>query len=122
MSLRRLERAALATPYALKAVTCMVFKANPTCTKFKDFQTQFLPMLRFHNPKLQVELHKQDVSDLTVKFSDNTQQVITFDKVVQSHHLMEVLLQVDALKHSMKDKYVSSLSLFSNQNKTLITL
>ena len=109
MSVRRLERAALATPYALKAVSSLVFNVNPAGTKFNDFQTQFLPMLRFHNPKLQVELRKDDaktVSDLKFKFSDNSEDSVTFDKVIQSHHLMEVLLQVDALKHSLKDKYV----------------
>jgi hypothetical protein len=114
MSVRRLERAALATPYALKAVASLVFNVNPACTKFNDFQTQFLPMLRFHNPKLQIQLTKDDakkVSDLKLKFSDNTEEAVTFDKIVQSHHLMEVLLQVDALKHSMKDKYVRNSSL-----------
>ena len=114
MSIRRLERAALATPYALKAVTSLAFNVRPTCSKFSDFQTQFLPMLRFHNPKLQLDLRKDEqkaVSDLRLKFSDNTEDFLTFDKVVQSHHLMEILLQVDALKHSMKDKYVA----FSNR-------
>jgi hypothetical protein len=109
MSIRRLERAALATPYALKAVTQLVFNVRPTCTTFSDFQTQFLPILRFHNPKLQLELRKTEdaASALQVKFSDNTEDAVPFDKVAQSHHLMEILLNVDALKHSMKDKYVS---------------
>ena len=65
-------------------------------------------MLRYHNPKLQIG--KDNImtvsSHLSLKFSDNTQDSIAFDNVIQSHHLMELLLNVDTLKHSLKDKYV----------------
>ena len=110
MSLRRLERAVLATPFSLKAVTRLNFRVTADCRKFTDFRAQFLPLLRYHNPKLVWEVDSSSRAELILTFSDNSQDTVPLDddkKVVQSHHLMEILMHQDALKHALKDKYTA---------------
>jgi hypothetical protein len=70
----------------------------------RDFQVQFLPLLRFNNPRLSWELGKKDVIEL--EFDDHTFEVIGADKIEQSHVLMEKVIGIDSQKHLLKDKYV----------------
>ena len=103
MSLRRLERVALSSPVVLKAVVKLGLPAGSEVSR--DFTAQFLPMLRFNNPKLSWELCQSD--NVELEFSDCTKQVLRGSSLVQSHVLMQRLLKIDAEKHMLKDKYVS---------------
>ena len=103
MSLRRLERVALASPVILKAVVRVGLPEGSEVSR--DFTAQFLPMLRFNNPKLSWALCPSD--DVELVFSDSTKQVLKGSSLVQSHLLMQRLLKIDTDKHMLKDKYGS---------------
>ena len=105
MSIRRLERAALSTPYSLKAVVSLTLTGKAQIVS--DFRNQFVPMVRYHNPKLSFgSSDSDDKPYMEITFSDATKHVLDLSKVVQSHALMERLLTIDADKHALKDKYV----------------
>jgi len=99
MSIRRLERVALSHPVVLKAIAKLSLPESSVITS--DFQSQFLPMLRYSNPMLAWELNK--TNQVEIVFQDSTKEIV---HVQQSHVLMERLISIDAQKHFLKDKYI----------------
>ena len=109
-SMRRLERAILSTPVVLKAVVGLSFSKKSSMVA--DFTNQFVPILRYHNPKLTVKFpdaeDPKSQGSLDLIFSDDTTDSIPLDPLPQSHALMEKLLTVDTTKYTLKDKYLPS--------------
>ena len=102
MSARRLEIVALASPVVLKSIVKL---SLPESVEFsRDFMTQFLPILRYNNPRLSWSVDRRD--SVEIGFEDSTCDVIKSNTIPQSHVLMERLLGIDAQKHLLKDKYV----------------
>lgn len=102
MSVRRLERVALSSPVILKAIVNL---SLPESAEFsRNFLTQFLPILRYNNPRLSWSLQK--AAFVEVGFEDSTSEMIKCEAIPQSHILMERLLSIDAQKHLLKDKYL----------------
>ena len=100
--IRRVERAALSAPFVLKVVTELKFGVSEIISNFSQ---QFLPLLRYHNPKLSWSFDEKFQDLVQMTFTDSTKEVIKLEKIIQSHHLMEKILFIDSQKHSLKDKY-----------------
>ena len=93
MQSRRLEMVILSAPRILEAVRRIVFGNSE---KITHFNKQFLPLLRYHNPKLEVQWQGVE-ENVLVEFSDGAQREIATESL-SAHSIAQAILDADREK------------------------
>ena len=94
---RRLEMVILSAPRPLESVTRILLNTNTALTE--QLSRQFLPILRYHNPGLVVEVGRPGESEaehMSVEFSDKSNKQIS--DVASVHAAAQAILDADRLK------------------------
>jgi len=100
MLARRLEMVILSAPRPLESISRIVFSATSDSEKMTHMNRQFIPLFRYHNPKLQVDFNRlpsdaeQSSGELKLVMNDETTMVNSLDKPV--HHLAQWIIDSSA--------------------------
>jgi len=100
MLARRLEMVILSAPRPLESISRIVFSATSDNEKITHMNRQFIPLFRYHNPKLQVEFNRlssdaeESSGELKLVMNDETTLVQSLDEPV--HELAQWIIDSSA--------------------------
>ena len=99
LSSKRVDRALLGAPIALRNIVGMHITAPQRTPHVQDFLEQFVPLLRFHNPRLEFAYTESECIDrpprVELALAGEQAHVVNLLLYEQSHQVMERVLQVD---------------------------
>ena len=101
---RRMQMVILSAPRVLESVRSINIKAPMNNEKFSGLSRQFIPWLKYHNPKIEWnwEVGSNDAETengvLTIEFSDNSTTSFSDSDYASFHELCQALLDADTGK------------------------
>ena len=98
-SSRRLEMVILSSPRILESVRKISISAGIDNETIAGLSKQFIPMLKFHNPKILWSWSPGQTAKIQMEFSDNTTSVISADEgIISYHEIAQKIIDVDREK------------------------
>mmetsp|Transcript_4334 Transcript_4334/g.8775 ORF Transcript_4334/g.8775 Transcript_4334/m.8775 type:complete len:108 (-) Transcript_4334:145-468(-) len=107
MSSRRLNRVLLGVPYILKAAQVVRIRWTPSNELLRQFNTYFLPGLRYHNAKVEFQVTRSDhqggeEDQFEVLFGDLGSHELNLQLYECPHQLMQRLRDIDIERSLMR--------------------
>jgi hypothetical protein len=91
---RRMQMVILSSPRVLETVRRVTIKAPINSEKFSGLSRQFVPWLKYHNPKIEWKWEVGDSGDgeVEIGFSDNTVERLEEHKFESFHEICQALI------------------------------
>lgn len=101
---RRMQMVILSSPQILESIKTVHIRAPMDSEKFSGLSRQFIPWLRYHNPKIEWKWDQPDsdptTSRIDIMFTDNTIETFSDNDYECYHEIAQAIIDADNMKTS----------------------